>query len=488
MKRQPIVNFSLAGVSLTSFGFQVPSPFCSLELTNSEITTFTSWTLKCTVGGDDKKKVNIAAFEGLLYSAAQEVSAYDNASGIPVSFMFGWLKEDGNVDSYTSYQGFTLKFQVSTSGQFLVYTIEGYASLAIQTAVPALQIPSVSGIVQPSAIVEALYKATKADRYYQLDIDHNDVPTYVNHGALTTSFNSYVRGSYDASKDSFEGFPGLLKLSKSYNQNRDASGLRKGDSVKTLNQLLNNVKDTPISSFLKKGLTDNTIQTSSFSYWIDEPTQTSPGVIHYKSDANIIASNRRDTLEYGTANTNVLSISGRYNGVAYSMTDMRFSSIGFTLDASGNNIVQDERLVNSWSAEMGDVFKSSDVVNDINAIASQFSGDFTVTIPGNVKAYQIAQPVSLIVMSGNTISPITGIYSVMSVSHSISNIFLTTLKLQRLTISTANQVASSQGIFVSGSSMGLPSNSVSQTANVKSPYKVEFPDMYPDFSDMKLVG
>ena len=75
MKRQPIVNFSLAGVSITSFGFQVPSPFCSLELTNSEITTFTSWTLKCTVGGDDKKKVNIAAFEGLLYSAAQASSA-----------------------------------------------------------------------------------------------------------------------------------------------------------------------------------------------------------------------------------------------------------------------------------------------------------------------------------------------------------------------------------------------------------------------------
>lgn len=488
MKRQPIVNFSLAGVSITSFGFQVPSPFCSLELTNSEITTFTSWTLKCTVGGDDKKKVNIAAFEGLLYSAAQASSAYENASGIPVSFMFGWLNEDGTVSEYTSYQGFTLKFQVSTSGQFLIYTIEGYASLAIQTSVPALQIPAVSGIVQPSAIVEALAKATKADRYYQLDIDHNDAPTYVNHGALSTSFNSYVRGSYDASKDAFEGFPGLLKLSKSYNSNREASGLSQTDGVKKLSQLLNNIKDTPVSSFLKKGLTDNTIQSSSFSYWIDEPTQTSPGVIHYKSDANIIGSKRRDTLEYGTANSNVLSLTGRYNGVAYSMSDMRFGSIGFTLDASGNNIVQDERLVNSWSAEMGDVYRSADIVNDINAIATQFSGDFNVTIPGNIKAYQIAQPVSLLVMSGNHVSPITGIYSVMSVSHSISNTFLTTLKLQRLTVSTANQVASSQGIFVSGSSMGLPSNSVTQTANVKSPYKVEFPDMYPDFSDMRLVS
>lgn len=488
MKRQPICNFSLAGVSLTSFGFQVPSPFCLLELTNSEITTFTSWTLKCTVGGDDKKKINIAAFEGLLYSAAQKASAYENASGIPVSFMFGWLNDNGTVAEYTSYQGFTLKFQVSTSGQFLVYTIEGYASLAIQTAIPVLQIPAVSGIVQPSAIVEALAKATKADKYYQLDIDHNDAPTYIDHGSLTTSFNAYVRGSYDASKDAFEGFPGLLKLSKSYNTNRDASGLRTTDSIKKLSQVLNNKKDTPISKFLKKSITDNTIQTSSFSYWVDEPTQTSPGVIHYKSDASIIASNRKDTLEYGTANTNVLSLTGRYNGVAYSMTDMRFSSIGFALDASGNNIVQDERIVNSWSAQVGDVYHSADIVNDINAIASQFSGDFNVVIPGNVKAYQIAQPISLLVMSGGTVSPITGIYSIMSVSHSISNIFLTTLKLQRLTISTANQVASSQRIFVSGSSAGLPSNTVNQTSNIKSPYKVEFPDMYPDFSDMQIMS
>lgn len=487
MKRQPICNFMLAGMSITDYGWKIPSPFCSLELSNSEVTSFTSWRLKCVVSGDNKKQVNVASFEGLLYSAAQESAAYNNSSGIPVSFMFGWLGEDGNIEEYVSYQGFTLKFQVSTSGIFLIYTIEGYASLALQTSTPVLRIPAVSGIVQPSAIVEALAIAVKATNYYELDIDHNDTPTLVNHGAMSTSFNSYVRGTYNTSEDDYDTFPGLLKLSKSYNSNRDAAGLRQTDSVKKLSQVLNNVKDTPITDFLKQGLTDNTPQCSSFSYWVDEPTQTQPGVMHYKSDANLLSSSFNDALEYGTANTNVLSLAGSYNGVAYNMTDMKFSQIGFVLDGSGNAIVQNEEVINSWSASVGNVYQTANIVNDINAIASQFSGDFTVVIPGRVKSYEIAQPVSLIVMSQGTLSPVTGIYSVMSVSHNISELFTTTLKIQRLVVGSANQVASSQGIFVSGSSYGLPSNSFETTKNIISPYKVNFGDLYPNFEHMQMI-
>ena len=116
MKKQPWCNIMLAGVSLTEYGLRVPSPFCSLELSNSEINSFTSWTLNVIVGGDASKGVNVSAFEALLYSSAQSASAYKNSSGIPVSFMFGWLGDDGSVVDYTSYQGFTLKFEVSTQG------------------------------------------------------------------------------------------------------------------------------------------------------------------------------------------------------------------------------------------------------------------------------------------------------------------------------------------------------------------------------------
>ena len=484
MKKQCFVNFLLAGISLTDFGLKTPSPFCSLELHNSEITSFTSWTLNITVGGDAAKGVNVAAFEALLYSSAQSAYSYKSSSGIPVSFMFGWLNADGSVAEHISYQGYTLTFDVSTQGMFMNYSINGFASIALQSSMPVLRIPEVCGIVQPSAIVSALAKAVKADSYYKLDIDHNDSPTLVNHGAMTTSFKSYVRGSYSG-EDDYDTFPGLLRLSKSYNNSRSAAGL--SSKAKKLSQVLNNVSVSPVASFLKASITDNAPQCSSFAFWVDEPTMTQPGTIHYKSNAGLLTGHNTDTLEYGTSTTNVISISGSYNGVAYNMSNMNFSSIGFAVDGSGNTIVQGAEVVYSWSASLSSVFQSVNIINDINALASQFSGDFTVVVPGSTKKYTLAQPISLIVMSGNTLSPISGIYNIISVSHNVGNIFTTTLKLQRLVMSAANEVASSQNIVQSNAS-GYSKNTFSQTNNIISTRKVDFGTLYPTFEHMDTIA
>ena len=203
----------------------------------------------------------------------------------------------------------------------------------------------------------------------------------------------------------------------------------------------------------------------------------------YKSNASMSVSQMSNTLEYGTANTNILNLSGSYNGVAYNMTDMNFSSVGFVLDGSGNTIAQDAEVVNSWSSSLASVFQTVNIINDINAIASQFSGEFTIEIPGTVKEYTLAQPISLLVMSGNTVSPITGIYNVVSVSQSISDTFTTTLKVQRLVMSSANQVASNQGIYIVGSS-SYTRSSYTTTSNIISPYKVDFGVMYPTFEHL----
>ena len=480
MKRNAFCNFTLAGVALTDYGLTIPSPFCSLELNNSQITSFTSWTLQVIVGGDASRKANIAAFEALLYSAAQDASRYPNSGGIPVSFMFGWLNNDGSIGENVAYQGFTLKFQVSTDGLFMRYTVTGYASIGYKFAIPAINLPALCGVVQPSAVAEAFCKATKMDAYYDLDIDHNDAPTLINHGAMTTSGISYIRGNYSANDD-YHNWPGLIRLSKSYNFNRDAAGLVSGSGK--LSTLMNNLIDTPLDNYLKKSIVDYTPQCSTYSLWVDEPTMTKRGVIHYKSHAGLLSTHNSDTLEYGTANTNILSISGSYNGVAYNMTDMSFADIGFAVDGSGNTIVQDTKVVNSWSATLADVFQSVNIINDVNAIASQFSGDFTITIPGSVKQYSIAQPISLLIMSGNTISPVTGIYNVISVSHSITNMFITTIKVQRLVMSNANEVAASQGITLANQS-GYSAYSYTPTKNVISAYKVDFGDIYPTFLDI----
>lgn len=483
MKRQPWCSFSLAGVSLTEFGMAVPSPFASLEISNSEIASMTSWTLNVVVGGDDTRKVNIAAFEALLYSAAQAASSYPNASGVPVAFSFGWLNDQGNVQEYVSYQGFTLQFKVSTSGLYMKYTITGFASLALQSSMPVIRIPELTGIVQPSAVVEGLAIAVKATSYYELDIDHNDVPTLVSHGALTTSFNKYVRGTLSGDDD-FDSFPGLLPLSKSYSGSRDAAGIANG--YKKLSQIMNNASVTPIERFLKKSLTDTTPQCASFSYWVDEPTMTSPGVIHYKSNAGLTTAQVGEVLQYGTKDTNILSLVGSYNGVAYNMTDMNFASAGFAVDGSGSTVIQDWEVVNSWSSSLAEVFQTVNIINDINAIASQFSGDFNIQIPGSLKKYEIAQPISLLVMTGNTVSPISGVYNIVSVGHTISDKFITNLKVQRLVLGSANQVASAQGIFISGSNK-YPAGSYITTSNIKSPYKVDFGEVYPTFEHLSQL-
>lgn len=479
MRKQPFCSFLLAGVSITDYGLQIPSPFCRLDITEAEIDAYTSWTLTVTVAGDSRRNMNVSAFEALLYSAAQSASSYQNSSGIPVSFMFGWLDEHGNVESHLSYQGWTLNFQNSASGQFLVYTITGYAQLGVQMSVPVLNIPSLCGIVQPSAVVEALAKAIHADDYYNLDIDHCDAPTLVNHNAMTTSFTDYVRGSYSG-EDDYQSFPGLLKLSTSYNFSRDAAGVT---GVRKLSTAINNATVSPISNFLKQSMTDQTPQASTFSYWVEEPTMTKMGTIHYKSNAGLITSHYMDTLEYGTSNTNVLSLTGSYNGVSYNISDLNLSYVGFAVDGSGNSIANENQLVNSWSSSLADVFQTANIINDVNAMATQFSGDFTVTIAGSTKQYRLAQPVSLVVILGNTVSPMSGIYNIMSVNHSIDSTFITTLKLQRLVMSSANQVATQQGLLVSNEN-SFGSSSYTKTPNVVSSNKVDFGELYPTFRDL----
>lgn len=482
MLKQPFCSFSLAGVNLTDFGLAIPSPFCSLSITNAQISSFLSWNLKVTVVGDAKKRSNIASFEALLYSAAQDAGRYPNSSGIPVSFMIGWIGSDGTVAEHVSYQGFTLKFSASTSGLSMSYDIQGYASIGLKSAIPAYNIPAVCGMVQPSAVLEAACHALKIDTYYNLDIDHNDAPTLVNHGAMTTSFTSYVRGSYSA-EDDYSEFPGLLKLSKSYSATREAAGLKRG--YHKLSSVMNNATVTPLENFLVKSITDCALQCSAFSFWVDEPTMTRMGTVHYKSNAGLVSTHLGDTLEYGTANTNILSLSGSYNGVAYNMTNMNYSDVGFAVDGSGNTIVQERKIVNSWSATLADVYQTVNIINDVNALASQFSGDFTIEIPGTVKQYSLAQPVSLLVVSGNSISPVTGVYNIVSVEHRISNTFITVLKVQRLVMSNANEVASSQGITIPSSSTAH--YAYTTTKNIRSVGKVDFGEIYPTYEDVMVI-
>ena len=457
MKKQCVVSFLLAGVSLTDFGLQVPSPFTRLDISQAEVDSYTSWTLTVTVGGSANRGMNSAAFEALLYSSAQSASGYNNSSGIPVSFLVGWLDDTGNVSDHMSYQGWTLQFQNSAQGQFMVYTLTGYAELGVEMSVPVLNVPALCGFVQPSAVVEGLAKAIHADDYYDLDIDHCDAPTLVSHEAMTTSFTDYVRGSYTG-EDDYKSFPGLLKLSTSYNFSRDAAGLK---GLKKLSQGINNLTVTPLSEYVQPSITDYTPQASTFSFWVEEPTMTKLGVIHYKSNAGIVGSHHIDTLEYGTSNTNVLSVQGSYNGVSYNISDLNLSYVGFSVDGSGNSIA-----------------------NTGPRLRLAFCLFFLLFCFFFFFFGLLAQPVSLIIMLGNTVSPMSGVYNIMQVSHSVAETFVTTLKLQRLVMSSANQVATQQGLIVSNETNYFSSSTYNKTNNILSTNKVDFGEVYPTFRDL----
>ena len=82
LRKIPFSTVMLAGVSLNEYGMKIPSPFSSLNFSNSQIASMSSWTLEVIVGGDSNNKINIAAFEALLYQSAQNASNYSNSSSL----------------------------------------------------------------------------------------------------------------------------------------------------------------------------------------------------------------------------------------------------------------------------------------------------------------------------------------------------------------------------------------------------------------------
>ena len=81
--------------------------------------------------------------------------------------------------------------------------------------------------------------------------------------------------------------------------------------------------------------------------------------------------------------------------------------------------------------------------------------------------------------------PITGVYNVVSVSHDIAETFITTLKVQRLVMSSANEVALSQGIRLANSE-DYNVYSYTPTSNIISTCKVDFGELYPTYRDIMV--
>jgi len=490
----PFIAVSLAGVSLTDLGYKIPTPLVGITIKNALVRSALEWELTLNVAGDSNKRANIAAIEGLWYQAEQSARNSGYTRGIPVSIILGWQSPNGQITESMDIEGFTIQFSVTVpEAQYTQYVIKGFGTTGVPSNMPTITIPPIRGIVQPSAVLEALCRSLKADAYYDLDIDRNDAPTYMAHGTIQTSFTRYVRGTRSP-KDNFGNFPGLQPLATQVSTNEQAYGLIT-EKVRNMGMLINNVPLSERRNYFRSDLNDRPDTVNTFSFWVDEPTMTQRGKINFKSDAGLRIRASNDQLILGGNETNIFSLTGSYDSVAYTLKNINAGRIGFTLDGSGNSIATVQPTVTAYSATLADVYNSANEINNVNAIATQFSGKITVTMAGNVRGYELAQPVTVTVLSGNSLSQISGVYHVMEMTHRLDSRFITTLELQRLdtgspsdgTVSeevSGGATESITSVYADTTSQKLARQS--QTSNIISPRKVELGTLTTTFENLIL--
>ena len=125
---------------------------------------------------------------------------------------------------------------------------------------------------------------------------------------------------------------------------------------------------------------------SSYTFSITEPTFHTRGVIRYKNNVNLANYVSDDVLIWGGLYTNI----------------------------------------------------------NLNAISTQFNTNVQITIVGKPKVFQVADAVRVVVYTGGTLNPITGVYRIIKVAHNINGTsYTTTLTVQRLDLITANNTATS---------------------------------------------
>ena len=184
---------------------------------------------------------------------------------------------------------------------------------------------------------------------------------------------------------------------------------------------------------------------SSYTFSITEPTFHSRGVIRYKNNVNLANYVNDSVLIWGGLYTNILSISATYQGVTQTLLGSGASvQTGMGITLKGETLTTESNRQNSYNATLPSMFVAGNTLNNLNAISTQFNTNIQVTIVGAPKVFQVADAVRIVVYTGGTLNPITGVYRIIKVAHNINGTsYTTTLTVQRLDLITANDTATS---------------------------------------------
>ena len=424
------MQFVIQNIALRSLGFKVPSPLVNISLVNSESGIQTNFKVTVHVLGDQRKQAHVAAFEMMLYEFAQ----MRGDSTTPCYLELGWADETGILESL-SIQGIFIQFTSTVKTGYTEYILEGIGNFTNTATIRGIAIPAIRGNYRPSNVVEAVLNYVNADEVFDYDIDHDDEVVPITKPSCVTSLGEYINGSSTQQ--------GLIQQSYCEGSRSCAYGLPKNTATSTY--LRAGYTKAEIHNLMGAPVAQTQRSASSYTFSITEPTFHTRGVIRYKNNVNLANYVSDDVLMWGGLYTNILSISATYQGVTQTLLGSGATvQTGMGITLKGETLTSRSNRQNSYSATIGSMYAAGNTLNNLNAISTQFNTNVQITIVGKPKVFQVADAVRVVVYTGGTLNPITGVYRIIKVAHNINGTsYTTTLTVQRLDLITANDTATS---------------------------------------------
>jgi len=428
MSKQPYMQFILNGVAMRSVGYKTPSPLVAIQLVDAENGSQTNFTVTFHIPGSQEKQAHITSFETMLYEFAQ----MRGDAVTPCYIEIGWC-EDGQVTESLKVQGLFIQFKATVHTGYMEYVCQGTGNFTNFGNVQGLAIPAIRGNYKPSEVLEAVLNYIQANDVFDYDIDHDDEVVPINMSAQVTSLGDLVFGSGSRT--------GLLQ--QAYCAGSKSSAYRLPGKMTIDDYKRAGYSNSQIRHLLGPPLTQTQRSASAYSFSIVEPTFYNRGTIRYKNNVNLANYVSERTLIWGGLHTNIISITATYNGLTQQILGSGHTiqtGIGLTLD--GEVGVNTANRQNDYSATVPSMYNAGNVLNNLNAISTQFNTDIRVTIVGSPLVFQAAESVRLVVYTGGTLNQVTGIYRVLKVTHQVTGTSYTTeLTLKRLDLVSANNTA-----------------------------------------------
>lgn len=421
----PYMQFVIQNTAMRSLGSKVPSPLVSLDLENAESGLQTNFVAVLHIYGDARDKIHVGAFEMMLYEFAQ----MQGDSVLPCYIEIGWA--DGTqITESLRIQALFIQFTANVRTGYMEYVLKGIGNFTNAGNIRGIAIPAIRGNFRPSEVLSATLDYIRARDVFDYDIDHDDEVVPFNRPACVTSLGEFVQGSNDRG--------GIIQ--QSYSEGSKSSAYRLPGTLSSNDYRRAGYTNQQITQMLGPPVSQTQCSASAYTFSIVDPTFHERGIIRYKNNVNLANYVGVDALIWGGLETNILTVTATYDGVTQQLLGTGSTvQTGVAIALDGTQMASSASRQNSYAATAASMFSAGNVINNLNALSTQFNTNITVSIVGKPKVFQVAESIRVLVYTGGTLNPITGVYRIMKVTHHVTGTAYTTdLTLKRLDLITAN--------------------------------------------------